>query len=743
VPASICGHLIVVLAFTLLIVGAGTPSVRHDWLFPLDRAAFVQRLLDLSLGWSPEGLGQPNPYPMTYWVSLPLAAASLIVGPRVAIAVLIFAIGLAAVVVSCLIVVRLRLNGIVSPVFAALLLFNPWTYNEIVSGHLTQTLAYLGLAAVIAEIFERHPERLTLALAVAVSALQTQFFLTAIACCVTRLRDVAARWALGCGLVVFLPSLLGIALDRNALLAWPFTIAWENEQSVPLAKGALLQGYFTHYADAAFGGPLAVGTFVLTLLALTAVITIRRTRTTSLASIAVLTFIFCSGTVGPLSGIWRWSIVHVPEVGVFRELYDLIAVSVIAYIILAAHAIVRWPKLWPAILLTACCFAAAWLFVPPSTYWVWQQEVPERPQVSRSVARYALMPPFQPVSYDNRGDGADPMYVGTSDQNAPLNALLPQYPANVALARYAQSDDARALRAVGVGLVLCREGFDETPAARLFYRLRIHPKPCETRRIDPAPIMSYAPTYSQCIICRSPGAGDVFFGDVYGGTRAISQPRDFVRPEEGWIDARLEFASQPSLGQPFGGAYTEQSATALPLPRADYLMVSVSGRLESQGGRIITRDTHGYRWIPLSENDRAVRCLGKCAVAIASVRPPPQTNDVIHSDRSLTFTRPISFIALVRVQGKAGVLRFNESFDPSWFALDLRSLKMLKHMRIDATFNAWILPDDDGSSKVAIVEGTSLAQAIAVVPGLIVVIVLFARCVTRRMAISVARKARQ
>jgi hypothetical protein len=718
--------VVVVTVFAAFVIGGGMPALRHDWLFPSDRAAFVQRMFDLAFGWDAEGLGAPYPYPMTYWVTLPLAGIAGLLGAQIALGVLVVAIGLAAVAVSRLIVRRIGLRALTAPPIAALLLFNPWVYNKIVAGHLTQTLAYFGLAAVIVEVLEVHPHRWPLSFAIAVSALQTQLFFIALACCVVRIRAAAARSAIVAGFIVYLPSLVGIVLNRHTLLGWPFTIAWENAQSVPIQSGLLLQGYFTHYADRAFGGPITIAVVALALLALAGVILERRRSTAALALGAALALLFCSGTTGPIANIWRWCILHVPEVGVYRELYDVIGVCAIAYIVLAAYALARRPQLAWVALLAACAFVAAWFIVPPSTLWVWQRDLPSRPESLANASRYALMPAFQPASFGGRGEGADPLYVGLSSQNAALNALLPIYPADVALGRYVHSGDTSEFAALGVSRVLCRSGFEETSGTRAFYGLSATSRPCTDLTIAASPIVSYASTWSPCAVCRSLNAGDVFFADLHGGTLSIAQQRDVVDPARGWIDARLTFASTPDLGQPFGGAYTEQSASPLAIPPARYLLVSVQGRLVNDRNEKVAGDTHVYRWIALDPQTATVRCFGRCAIALASTIAPPVETDIHHGGEALSLTRPVSFLAFVDVPARGGVLRFTETFDPSWTAFDLNTRQILRHIRLDATFNGWMRPGGGRPSRVLLIETTAFIQASATVPGFFAIaIILF------------------
>ena len=70
----------------------GIPTLRHDWNWPIDRAAIPSFAREAFDGWLPAGLGMPNPHPTTYLISVPIASAMWLFGPLATLALLAAAI---------------------------------------------------------------------------------------------------------------------------------------------------------------------------------------------------------------------------------------------------------------------------------------------------------------------------------------------------------------------------------------------------------------------------------------------------------------------------------------------------------------------------------------------------------------------------------------------------------------------------------------------------------------------------
>jgi hypothetical protein len=701
--------------------------VRHDWLWPLDRAGLLQRIADLSSGWFSEGFGHPNAYPMTYPVMWALTPVVLLFGSEAALVTLALFVGCCAAAASERVAARFGAGRVAAWALTLILLFNPWTYGKLVAGHLTQIAACFGFAATLAELTEAYPRGRRLALALALTALQLQFFLIAAALGLARSAEPAVRRALGAGLVVFSPTLLGIVLDRSSLLGLPLTLPWEDQQSVPLAKGWLLGGYFTGYADRAFDGPAGWAVGLVVVLAVSALVLVRTRASLAVATLAGAALLFASGTSGWLAGPWRWAILGLPEAGVFRELYDLIGAVACAYAVLCAALIGRFPPVrWVAL---ACGVALgwAWFVVPPASLWVGEQRIPRPgPELARA-GRYALMPPFQPLTYDGAGSGADPLYVSLAPDETPANDMLATFPAVRALGRYWTRGDAGPLARLGVGVIECRAGFAPSgagfiggaPASRGAGVCR-NPETL----LNAAPLVALAPEVQTCSLCAQAGNGAVFFGDLAPGLfRALPLQREFVDPARGWIDARLAFGERPDLAQGLGGIFTTSSRPFI-LPPGSSMLVAVRGALVDQAGRTLARDTAGYRWVRLPDGVRTVACRGGCTVAgVGSPGTVPLERDAARYDPIPSRLLASWLIAVDLPRGRSGLLRSLTSYDPGWVAFGRDAASALHHVRVDAAFNGWIVTAGPGG-RVWLVHLPSVAQALASALGLGTIVVL-------------------
>lgn len=718
------------LFFTLR---AGTPALRHDWLWPIQVGGLEERFAQLGFGWDAEGVGRLNPYPMTYPIAGALGILALAVGSRATLVVLGTGIALAVTHAGVRTARLFGLGTLSATALAGFLLLNPFTYTKLVAGHLTQTLSYAGFVLLGVELLERKPESRRLILAVFLTALQTQFFLIALGLCCTRMRNREVRLSALVGVAVFLPSLIGIALDARDLLSWPFTVAWENDQSVSLVDGFLLNGFFAGYAQA-FRGLGALGIALYLALALGAGFARNLRVAVPVAACGIATLLVASGTKGPLGALWRWAIVHAPVVGVYRELYDLIGVVAAAYAILAAATMARYR--WSLALAVGGTIALGfvWALAPPDRYWVAAETLPAPGPTLSSVSRYALIPGYQPLSFLGRGSGADPLMLGTSPGNSAVNAMLVDYPVDRALTEFERTGETTDLARLGVELVECRPGMEESEGALAFYDRNIAKAAtcshAEVRIAKPAPLVAVEDSSRLCALCSAAGAGNRFIGDVAGKGwfRSLPLARVDVDPARGWVDVRLLFAKMPELAEPLGGVYTTRDGVPLSLPPGPFVLTNVDhGNLRSIDGRMVSGVTRGYRWVRLPPGTTAITCRGSCAVVGVGdphgtpLDPPAPAANALAS-RIVT---PFLVIASIPA-GVHGVLRFLEAYDDGWVGIRSTSLSPLAHVRLDAFFNGWQLPPAD-ESQVVLFHLTSILQILGGIVGIATTIFVVAR----------------
>lgn len=719
--------------FSYFVFAGGVPALRHDWLWPIEPALYIQRMFDLTSGWSSAGFGYADPYPTPYPIIWPLLGFGAAFGSVAALAALSACIASTILYAGMRIASRLDLPPLAGVSLGALLLFNPWPYNKLVAGHLTMMLAYAGFSLVLAELSAREISARRLAIAMALCALQIQFFIVAVAVVLSRIRSRAAIAALLVGLAVFSPAIVGLFWHSSGLLGRLFTIEWENSQSVPIADGALLLGYFPHYAESAFTVLPKIGIGLLALVAFIGGITVRnRSARLVLAGIAIA-IVIASGTVGPVAPLWRWAIVRFSEVGVYREMYDLIGLVAAGYVFLAAAAAARFRVLRYALPVCAALALLGWVLAPPSRYWVSASSLP-RVVIPPAVERYALMPPFQPLSSNGRGSGIDPLYAGTAFDSVPLNALLPAYPADAALAAYSERANPAPLQALGVGALVCRASLRESFGALVFYGSASAEPHCSGGVMllpAPAPLVATVRSLPLCSLCNEPGSDQEFFADAASRppgayVKTLRALREHADPKAGWIDARLAFGSRPDLAQPFGGAFTEQSAGMLPIPLAPFVLADVDGTLRDQRGRLIASHTHGYRWLRLPRDASGLRCSGACAVALAGDPKGVPLNDVEEAVTALqhriitpwlwTFTMPAN---------SGGIVRVLQRYDSGWVAVEGSSV--LPHIRVGAVMNGWNVPANRQSRQIVMLHLPSIVQLLCELLGYCAIILVIVR----------------
>src|SRR5204863_417009 len=135
-----------------------------------------------------------------------------------------------------------------------------------------------------------------------------------------------------------LPIAFGMIANYGTIRSTPYILDWQDWASVPLAQGALLTGYGLHYAQAFQNIILAL--FLLALLCIPGIFVALRTpieRTIVLVACGAL--LFASGTHDVIAPLYRFLVVRFPESGVYRELYDLIALVAIAYVVALSRAL--------------------------------------------------------------------------------------------------------------------------------------------------------------------------------------------------------------------------------------------------------------------------------------------------------------------------------------------------------------------------------------------------------------------
>jgi len=696
----------------------GVPAVRHDWLWPVDRAAFVTSVLGWTSGWDAGGIGHASPY-VTQYLFAPLVLFAGLAGPAAGLAAYLLAAGAVAGAAAHRLALRHRVTPLGAAGLALFLSCNPWAYAELVAGHLAMLVAFGATALVWAELSAPDPDPRIAGLAAFGVAFQPQFFVIVALTALALIRRPAARAVLAYGSLAMLPYALGVATHAGALAATPLTVQWERIQSVPPLDAVLLRGYFADY-DAVFRGWL--GTLGVALVAVTAAagMVLARGAAARVVPVAVvLMLVLAAGIQGPLGPVLGFAFARVPAAGFYRELYDLVGLAAAGYAVLSATAVGAGPRWRFPLFAGGVLLTAAWWLGPLDAYWVPARAIAPLPPVP--AGRYALLPPLQPQHYLDRGSGLDPALAPPGLAATPLNTYLAGFPEGTALEQLDWTGDASAAMRLGVTSVVCRGGFAESRTANAVYGApgRGGSAACRSESLPGAPLVAVQAAPRLCSLCAMTGAGNEFVGDRAAGAPlvTVAAPRLGVDADTGWIDARLAFAREPELGQAFGGAYT-RSGARLTVPGGASVLAAVRGRLLDAGGRVLARDTGDYAWIAVPDRTvgrtgatTTLRCEGACAVVMSgdAGRVPPEAPPPAFRAAAATVVAP--WLISVEVPGGSEpVLRFLTEYDPGWIGLAGASL--LPHVRLDAALNGWLLPARASRRRIFLIHATSVAQLV-------------------------------
>ena len=702
--------MILAAIVTWSVLAHGLPELRHDWRFPLDARAMPAVAAGYAQGWTADGLGAPQPYPTFFPLATVLWPLALLGFSPLAIVALIVA---GTTLLATTAAMRIARNaGASTPATVALALvavLNPWVFTEEVAGHPYMILAYAVVLALIAEIGRAVPREWALGTLAALSIIQIEFFLILAfpfaAWCVTR-----RRWGPLFVMIAFAaPLILGIFTEYQAIRETPYTLAWQERSSIALDQGALLTGYGPDYARSFVR--VWIASSVLALLALLgALLALRTPIERIVVLVGVSAWLFASGTRGPIAPLYRALVLHVTESGVYRELYDLIAFVAIATVVALARSCVRRDVAFIA-LTAAAVLAVPWITSPVADAFVSASDlrhaaIPERPN-----ERIALLPAFQPLSFEGRGSGTDPDAYARDGAATPLNEWFPSFPVDVALAYAERDGDDRELAALGVTQRI------ERPYLRSEISIpHSHRVDGGSHALPPRasmPLLSFRPERAPFVALGDhPDENAVFFGDVDPRSiHAIAPSHATIDPMRAWVDARLAVPRHPEDGSAFGGVLTT-SALPLSLPPANAVLARTDGELDDDRGRRIATPSASVRWWSLPHDARALRCHRTCVVVLTGDPPPgfpAHHRDDPRQRVALPPRQLTPWLSVATLPAGGGTLRYNVRYDAHWAAWTAGG--WLPHTRIATAVNGWFVAPSSSTRQVIIVEVVAAAQA--------------------------------
>ncbi len=704
----------------------GLPALRHDWRYSAAGDAIGATLAGFSSGWLPEGLGSVQPYPTLYLVGFALWPLTVFANAIVMVTAIIGAAIFIASRAAMKIGAQGGGTGVRCSMLAVLAAVNPWVYSEMVAGHIEMVLAFSLLLALVAELTRKKPRTVALLLLAAFSISQIEFlaivFVPLTVWCIY-MRRYAVLAAL---FTAVAPIVLGIVASYDVIRATPYMLPWQAAASVPLNQGSVLLGYEFGYAKPfePFLVPLAMlGVFS----GYGMLFSLRHPIERLIITIAIAALIFASGTAGPIAPLYAWCVLHVPESGLFRELYDLIAFAVIAYVVSLARVPSTSRAVDVAVLFVAATLCIPWIAKPIADWTVPAASIPTAAVESTPQTRVALFPAFQPVSFNGRGSGFDPDAFVRAGKADPLNEFYPTFPVNAALGSAESEGDTRALIALGVKQVVVRP-YLASRRQTLRYQLIEAGSPASVSRLrsgalNARPLLSLVNGLPAIVsIGNDPGENAVFFGDLGArGRKRFGLPsatylvryepsRAFLNLGRGWVDARLAIDSKPQWGTAFGGVATS-SDVPLDTKNAVAILAQASGALLTTRGKLIASTRSELHWWRLPGAGTRLRCHGTCVVIMGATELPALPEHAAASwYRAATGRTFFPWLVAVKLpRDGSGTLRYAVRYDRHWVAF--RRGRILPHLRLAMALNGWLI-DDTAGGTVYLVEWLALLQAI-------------------------------
>lgn len=729
---SILTRLGVPIALAILVASLvcahGVPLLRHDWGLPQAPEALPAAWEVLFQPLLLRGFGESNPYPTTYligFVTMPLTAlppapfmwlfVALITGSAAGGgAAIARAIGAgAAVEIGC-------------GVFAAL---NPWMYTELVAGHVLMVMAYGFLLWLVSEVLHEKPRPVWLTLWSALVVCQIEFLTFAFIPMFVWLLYKRHYVAFAAMCVATLPIAFGIAAHYEGIRQTPFLLEWQIAESLNVLDALTFLGYFAGYA-AAFNSIIpALWLLAAAAAAGTAIAVVRRQYGWPLLLLGWAAALLATGTKWIIAPLYTAAVLHVTEIGIFRELYDLLALSAIAYVV--AMATIARTHRYAALALLAVSLGLVypWLISPPFQHFVAQDRVPAQRLPGTDHERVALFPAQQPLKLRaDAGSGYDPDLFYQRGRAIPINSSFPAFPQVTALAS-AESGDSSKLAALSVAYVVSRPYLQEDIASLQHQMLtpRGTGMPSTRRIPNVYPLLGLSTGRPQIVsIGQSPLGNGVFFGDSQTSPsfKPLAATPLGTNANAQWVDARLAFIRYPSLATRFGGVFTRSSSTLAIRQPASAVLAWTSGTLKDDSGRVIARASNDLQWHPLRRTARSLTCSGTCVVSAVGDPPAVAAEAAPLRPAPLTFAWITPWAARAVLPPHAeSTLRWNTRYERSWTLLGTRSLQ---HVCLDQALNGWILPAGRGAG-VYLINMSAAVQTLLETLCFICIILLLAK----------------
>lgn len=716
------------------------PAVRHDWgccaFGPTPWAILSQG----ASGWNAAGIGAPNAYPATYIISVALAATNAMFGETLTRALSFFTICIVTMAGTMTLSRQFGNDRAISLCAALAALFNPWTYNEVVAGHVFMLFAYALTFPLAAACVAKPRSPNVIVLLLVLTLCQLQFFVIDAAVVLWVVPEYRGRM-LAAIVIVASPIIVGVLFEKTYLTAIPYAVSWQRSASLEWRDAPRLIGYFTTYDRDAYAGIWRTLLWFVPAAVTYAAFARRTSRRSVVFVTAALLVLASLGLKGPTADAYGWVVRNVVVSALYRELYDVIGFVVACYIVILIDAAPTNRLVRACIPVATILLGVGFVVQPPNVFWVNQHSIASVPAPQASANhRVLFVPAFQPLRFMGRGSGLDPGALGEAHNVTALNDYTASYPADAAIAGFERTGSVAALEALSVEVVAARPGFAESR----FSQSRLLPSTSDVGeraqqsiKLEPLDELVAFADIRPCILPRTMRVSCVLPIDERrqpeASTHAFAVPRpqqsETLDMREQWVAANTYFAALPEIAQPYGGVVTSSPTATYTIERAERILIWVNGALSINGSTVSGLREPEFRWIatpPKSE----LSCRGVCVVALVAHRPDggvgAYESGVPHY-QSIAFTQVTPWLALTSELPSNSLIRFNTRFDSLWIAVTSRGV--LEHFRISGAFNGWA---SEHRHRAVLIEVYAAIGAVLECAAVVFTLFLGARIVRRR-----------
>jgi hypothetical protein len=432
------------LASYKALLAPGIIGLIHDWSVAPTAAQNVALAKQIFNGWYTWGLGAPVVYPTEYPLKFAMGAIALAgADGEVLSKMLVAGIPALAFLSAAHMCSKLRISPWAACVAGAFYALNPVMLNKLVSGQSAYLFGYAVMPTVLASFLNSESRRhflmvgLETGVLVSLAGVQIQLgvfaygLLILAALCFTRppfMRRAAIVLVATIVLsLVELPTILGLLYDASwleTLRVFQPNPGWIASNSAHLFDAVRLSGYLIGYDVMSMHGSVAWWTGAGFIVAAVAVLGYAWSPQWARCFALVcgpVTLLFVCGLYSPAAALIEWLFLHIRFMETFRELYHAMAILALVYAIGIGFFFHGASENQLVVALRAVALAALGFYCAPmlsgnvsgwlQNYRYGKDMSAAYAIVSRVPERTVWLPMDQPLSYDGRGAGVDPMSV--------------------------------------------------------------------------------------------------------------------------------------------------------------------------------------------------------------------------------------------------------------------------------------------------------------------------------------------